>query len=346
MAKKSVRIFVLLVMVLLVWGSTLAFSATVFVYHRFGDDRYPSTNIEVEVFRTQLDLLKKQNYTVLSLGDMVSRLSKGEGFPEKTAGITVDDAYHSFLTGALPLLKEYGYTATLFVNTDAVGSTGYLSWDELRAIAGEGIEIGNHSASHPYMVNKAPGESDANWQERIRADIEKAQNRLKKELGFEPTLFAYPYGEYAPDVVDLVRSAGFLAAAAQQSGVVDLGVDRFALPRFPMGGPYATLDGFAEKLAMKALPVKVLSPSSPLIDERDPPLLTVDIQGEGIDLSRLRCFVQGQQEATIMPDSEVAGRYHIQAKEPLSGRRNKYTLTAPGNKDGRWYWFSQLWIKR
>jgi len=345
MAKRWVLRVLPLLLLLLFIGPPLAFSATVFVYHRFGDDRYPSTNIAIEVFRSQLDLLKAQDYTVMSLGEIVAHLERGEALPEKTAGLTIDDAYHSFLTGALPLLQEYGYGATLFVNTDAVGAKGYLSWDELRAISAAGIEMGNHSASHPYMVNRKEGEAKTAWKDRLLADIQKAQNALKRELGVEPQLFAYPYGEYSPEIVEIVHALGFRGAAAQQSGVIDRGVDRFTLPRFPMGGPYATLDGFAEKLPMKALPLKVVSPSSPVIEEQDPPLLVVDIEEGGIDLSRLRCFVQGQPEATISPDSEVTGRYHIQARAPLSGRRNKYTLTAPGKKDGRWYWFSQLWIK-
>lgn len=346
MSKRWAQRILPLLFLLFFVGPPLAYSATVFVYHRFGDDRYPSTNIALDVFRFQLELLKAQNYTVMSLGDIVAHLERGEALPEKTAGLTVDDAYRSFLTGALPLLQEYGYKATLFVNTDAVGAKGYLSWDELRAISAAGIEIGNHSASHPYMVNRKEGESETTWKERILADIRKAQDRLKLELGAEPQLFAYPYGEYSPEIIEIVAGLNFRGAAAQQSGVIDMGADRFTLPRFPMGGPYATLDGFAEKLPMKALPLKVVSPASPVIEEDDPPLLIVDIEEGAMDLSRLRCFVQGQPEATIRPDPEVTGRYRIQAMEPLSGRRNKYTLTAPGKKDGRWYWFSQLWIKR
>ncbi|BCA79827.1 polysaccharide deacetylase family protein [Desulfuromonas sp. AOP6] len=346
MPKQFSWVILPLLCVLFFVGPPLAFSATVFVYHRFGDERYPSTNIDLDVFRSQLDLLKAQNYTVMPLGEIVSHLESGGTFPEKTASLTVDDAYYSFLTGALPLLQEYGYKATLFVNTDAVGAKGYLSWDDLRAISKVGIEIGNHSASHPYMVNRKQGESEAAWNKRILADIRKAQSELTLELGVEPQLFAYPYGEYSPDIVEIVRSFGFKAAAAQQSGVIDVGVDRFTLPRFPMGGPYATLDDFTTKLSMKALPVDVLFPQSPIVDKEDPPLLVIDIQNGEVDLSRLRCFVQGQEEATITPDPIIAGRYRIQAKEPLSGRRNKYTLTAPGIKDGQWYWFSQLWIKR
>jgi hypothetical protein len=111
-----------------------------------------------------------------------------------------------------------------------------------------------------------------------------------------------------------------------------------------MGGPYATLEGFEQKAATKALPVQVISPTSPVVGEKNPPTLEIRIEGGGIDLTRLRCFVQGQEEGEITPVPGDAGRFRVRAVSPLAGRRNKYTLTAPGRGTGQWYWFSQLWV--
>ena len=72
--------------------------------------------------------------------------------------ITVDDAFRSFLTGAVPLLREYGYPATLFVNSGEMDGPDYLSWEELRRLAqGGSIEIGNHSAAHGYLLDRTEG---------------------------------------------------------------------------------------------------------------------------------------------------------------------------------------------
>lgn len=327
----------------LVATSVFAGQANVFVYHRFGDARYPSTNIAVDVFAAQLELLRKQNYTVLPLSELVGRLKAGDPLPERCAALTVDDAYDTFLTGAMPLLRRYGYPASLFVSTDSVGGVGYLGWDELRALRDEGVEIGNHTASHPYLLNRQEGESEAVWKERIRGDIERASAALRRELGGMSPVFAYPYGEYSPEVAKLVAELGFPGAMAQRSGVISPSADRYALPRFPMGGEYATLAGFREKLAMRPLEVRVVEPRSPVVGASNPPELIVEILSEEADPRGLRCFVQGQEGAVVRADPRHPGRYRVRARQPLAGRRNHYTLTAPG-KAGGWFWFSQLWV--
>ncbi len=336
--------FALLVLLAAVPLEALAGHASVFTYHRFGDDRYPSTNISTEVFAQQLQWLKQNDYAVLTLGDIVARLRAGTGLPERCAALTVDDGYRTFLTGAMPLLKHYGYPATVFVSTDSIGRRGYLSWDELRELAAQGIEVGNHAASHPYLVDMEKGERAEDWRSRIRGDIDRARQVLEQELGTPTPLFAYPYGEYSPEVVEIVKDLGFTAATAQQSGVVGEQADLYTLPRFPMGGGYATLEGFRDKLAMKPLPVTMQTPVSPLLEGENPPLLVVQIDSEEVDAGRLQCFVPGNNPCQISRDPEQPDRFRIRAQNPLSGRRSKYTLTAPGKRGGGWYWFSQLWI--
>jgi peptidoglycan/xylan/chitin deacetylase (PgdA/CDA1 family) len=318
--------------------------ANMFVYHRFGDARYPATNIAVEVFAKQLELLRTKEYTVLPLGDVVDRLAQGEPLPERCAVLTVDDAYESFLTGAMPLLRRYGYPVSLFVSTDSVGGAGYLNWAQLRALRDEGVEIGNHSASHPYLLDRQKGEDAVAWLARIRADIERASAALQRELGGMSRVFAYPYGEYSPEVAKLVGTLGFLGAVAQHSGVVEAESDLFALPRFPMGGAYATFVEFRDKLALRPLKLKVLSSASPVIEGKNPPELLVEISDSEVDLKGLRCFVGGQQGGILEPVPGHPGRYRVAATAPLEGRRSRYTLTAPG-RNGGWHWYSRLWIQ-
>jgi peptidoglycan/xylan/chitin deacetylase (PgdA/CDA1 family) len=342
----TIRILQALTLLLLAAGVCRAGEVSAFVYHRFGDARYPSTNISIQTFSDQLAWLKANDYRVLPLGDIVRRLRAGQPLPERCVVLTVDDAFRTFLTGAMPLLRHYGYPVTLFVSTDSVGGEDYLSWEDLRKLAREGVEIGSHTASHAYLVDRRKGETKKAWLSRVRGDILKAQEVLKKELGKAPALFAYPYGEYSPEIVEEVRDLGFAGAVGQQSGVIYQGSDLFLLPRFPMGGPYGTLRGFKEKAAMRALSLRVLSPESPIVNSKDnPPALVVKIDCPGADLSRLRCFVSGRAESAIKADPEVPGKFLVQATQPLTGRRSKYTLTAPALHGRSWYWFSQLWIR-
>lgn len=329
---------------LLATGAAWADQATVFVYHRFGDARYPSTNISIEVFEQQLAYLKQQQYQVLTLGEIVERMTAGEALPQRCVALTVDDAYESFLTGAMPVLRRYGYRATLFVNTDSVGAGSYLDWTQLRALAQEGIEIGNHSAAHPYFVSRQYRDPDG-WLAWARGDIERAQQAFKQQLSLAPALFAYPYGEYSPELAELVEQLGYRAAVAQQSGVLTPSLPRYHLPRFPMGGPFATFDGFLSKLKMAPMPLTVVSPAGPVISEQDPPVLRFKLDAGKVVLNSLRCYVQGQETVSVQVVDEAAGLYEVVARDPLAGRRNKYTLTAQ-RRDGRgWYWFSQLWLK-
>lgn len=320
--------------------------ANIFIYHRFGDARYPSTNISLEVFAEQLAWLKAQGRPVLPLGEVVHRLAAGEPLPEGCVVLTVDDAFRSFLESGMPLLRRYHFPVTLFVNTNAVGAPGYLTWDELRTLAAEGVEIENHSATHDYLLEHRRGEGGAAWRKRVKADIVRAQRVLSRELGRSPRLFAYPFGEFSPELEALVRQEGFEGAVGQQSGVVWGGSDRFAIPRFPMGGPYATLAGFRAKAGMRALRVQVLKPSSPVLAGQPdgPPQLRLRIDGTGIEKSGLSCFVQGENNCRVDAVAGAPEEVLVTAEKPLSGRRNKYTVTAPG-VGGKWYWFSQPWFQ-
>lgn len=316
--------------------------ASVFVYHRFGDSRYPSTNIELPVFKQQLEYLKQNHYVVLPLGDIVDRLKRGEELPNKCVAITVDDGYLTFLTGAIPLLKQYGFPSTLFINTDSVGGKSYLSWAQLRQLHQEGVEIGNHSASHPYFVSTEVNEP-LTWYANSLADITKASDAFSDHLDFKPQLFAYPYGEYSPQLEHLVEKLGFKAAVAQQSGAMTKDLSFYSLPRFPMGGPFATFNGFKSKLSMLPMPVIVQQPKGPVVQEQNPPELTFALQHQEIDLNSLRCYVQGQDPVSV--EEIDGGLFRVVAKQPLGGRRNKYTITAQ-SRDGRsWYWFSHLWVR-
>jgi peptidoglycan/xylan/chitin deacetylase (PgdA/CDA1 family) len=329
---------------LLLLGATQAIAdINVFIYHRFDEPRYPSTNISIEVFTSQLEYLKTEGYQVLPLSRIAQMVREGETLPDKAVGLCVDDAFESFARRALPLLQKYGFPATLFVNTDAVGTADYLDWTQLRDVMSKGVEIGNHTASHAYYVEMEEGESRAEWQKRISADIESSKAALKKHLGVEPEIFAYTYGEYSPAVIELIKGAGFKAAFAQQSGVVYSGSDIWTLPRFPMGGPYATMSGFLSKLKMTALATVTGEVVDPVIRELNPPQLRLVLRDEGMARGAINCFVQGGNSCRVERDPDNKGEILILAEKPLTGRRNKYTLTAQG-RDGRWNWFSQLWI--
>lgn len=308
----------------------------VFVYHRFGNGKYPSTNISLENFEQHLSYLKDNDFVVLSFGEAIDYINNPEiAFHQKVACITVDDGYKTFIRNGLPLLQKYGFTATVFINSESVGGGTYMNWDELKQIHEQGIEIGNHSHSHAYFLNTAKSDRSKHFRE----DVLTCYEQINTHLGFYPDVFAYPYGEFDPDMKLELKSMAFKGAAAQNSGIMH-DYDDFAIPRFPMAGPYVKLEGFIEKANMKALRIEKSLPESFVLENENPPNLNISITSKSADLSRLNCFIS---EGCDLNLNEMT--VTIKAKKPLTKRRTLYTITAPAQEGKGWYWFSHLWIQ-
>jgi peptidoglycan/xylan/chitin deacetylase (PgdA/CDA1 family) len=271
-------------------------------------------------------------------------LRQGEPLPQRCAVISIDDGYRTFLTDGWPLLRQYGYPATLFVSTDTVGGGDYLSWQELSQLQTDGVEIGNHSASHAYLLDRLPDENASDWRVRVTEELKRSRIAFEKHLGSSPNLFAYPYGEYSSELKGLIEAAGFTAAFGQQSGVITAAQDFFALPRFPVGGSYSDPAEFRSKLFMEGLEVSRSHTQDTVIKEENPPILKLYLNVESVDESTLRCFVPGQAECLLKEIPGAAGGYEVRARTQLVGRRSKYTVTASDSYGRTWYWYSHLWV--
>ncbi|MFP4040544.1 MAG: polysaccharide deacetylase family protein [Desulfosudaceae bacterium] len=312
------------------------------MYHHFGlEDKYPSTSVSRDQFEKHLDYLKKHDHTVLTLGQALDLLSSDKPLPEKTTVITIDDGYDSIWEIALPLLEKYGYTATVFVSTKLVGGGSYLDWEQIQALQDKGFEIGNHSHSHAYFLNRPAGERAEAFEEDLLISHEK----FRRHLGGLPELYAYPFGEYDPAIMAVLKEHGYKAAAAQRSGVIYEGSERFALPRFPMNLNYGEMEGFAEKMEMNALGVVEAVPESPVVGHQNPPTLMLRIDNSELNPEGLQCFVAGQENCHLEKSSRN-GLISVQAraKKELTSRRTLYTVTAPSKDGSKWFWYSYLWV--
>lgn len=317
--------------------------AVVFMYHRFGDDRYPSTNIRLEQFDAQLDYLQKKGYSVWPLSKIVRHIKEGRPLDEKTVALTIDDAYTSVYANAHERLKAKGYPYTVFVNTSSVdvGSKNYMTWDQMRIMQKEGAEFANHSSTHDYLMPKESDE-EAEWQERVKREIEHAQKRLHEELGEStnenPRLLSYPFGEYTLKSAEFIESLGYIGVT-QSSGPIGQSTDTKAVPRFPMSESFADMEGFLVKLNTLAFPIKEATPKEPMVvKSQNPPSLKLSFERP---IKNMGCYnARGEAiDVRWVSDTEAL----IQAKERLEAPRDKYTCTAPA-QDGRWYWYSHLWI--
>jgi len=333
------RLKALCLLLLLAFGIALpsasyaADSATVFMYHRFGEEEYPTTNVRLDQFEAHIQELVNGPYTVWPLPKILDRLKKGKALPENTVAITIDDAYLSVYEKAWPRLKRYNLPFTLFVATDAVDrkNPNYMSWQQIRELKRKGATIGSQTASHGRMINKTPDQN--------RAEIAKSNDRFKEELNFRPTLFAYPFGEYSSAVLEVIKNSGFDAAFGQHSGAFDGGSNLLELPRFAINEQYGDLDRFKLAANTLALPIREITPSNPLLSKStNPPAFGFTLDQDVGSLKGLNCFASGQDK----PDITILGENRVEirlkkAYNPGRGRIN-CTLSAGNNK---WYWLGR-----
>lgn len=317
-------------------------SAVVFMYHRFAEAKYPSTNITLEQFKYQLDYLESNNYNVWSLSKIINYINNKQTLPPKTVALTIDDAYLSVYTNAYPMLKSKNFPYTVFVNTNSIDykSKNYMSWNMMKEMQNNGAEFANHSLSHEYLLPKVD-ETDEVWEKRFRNEVEKAQQRLQEELGDDtnknPKLFSYPFGEYNLKMTQVLKELGYIGIS-QVSGAIGENSDMLALRRFPMAEAYATKSGFKTKLNTLVMPIESVSQKEPVIKQGTSPKLRLKLKEP---LKNLRCFISSGEviELKWLSKTEI----EITANKPIKPPRDKYTCTAPAG-NSKWYWYSHLWI--
>ncbi|MER5945899.1 polysaccharide deacetylase family protein [Streptomyces sp. NPDC001904] len=182
-------------------------------------------------FAEQMEVLADHRCTVLTTAELAAIWRAGRALPDRPVLITFDDGYEGVHRHALPVLARHGFAATLFVSTGWLrgahdiggGLDTMLDWDQVRALAGQGVEIGGHSHTHPQL-DQIP-DDDLEFELRICREI------VTDELGVAPVSFAYPYGHSDRRVRGAVRAAGFAQSLAVGNGLARRRQGPYALRR-------------------------------------------------------------------------------------------------------------------
>ena len=209
--------------------SSLFADAHIFVYHRFGDSRYPSTNTSIKELIKEFEYLKKHHYKVISLDKLITLLKEQKDLNDKYVVITIDDGFKSFYENGLKIFKKYNYPFTLFIATKPIEKKfkDFMNWSEVNNCSQYGT-IAFHSHSHPHLTHLTNKE--------IIKDTKIGMKLFKKHLGFRPKYYAYPYGEYDDRVKKIIKSFGFDAIFNQNIGAIDKTSDIFDLDRIALVG--------------------------------------------------------------------------------------------------------------
>lgn len=317
-------------------------------YHHISDETPGITSVSPALFQQHLDFLLKNDHVVMPLEEVITSLKIGIDLPEKCVALTIDDAYVSAYTEAYPRIVRYEFPLTVFVSSEAVdrGLDTHLSWEQMREMQMHGISFQNHSHSHGHLIRQREEEESDDWEQRIAADIQTAQNRIEDELGSSPTLFAYPYGEYNEALKKTVESMG-LIGFGQQAGPLWRQADFTALPRFPLASIYARMRAFAKKVASRPLPITGAFPEDPVVplDEWHPSL-TLIFDPNVSDTRKLTCYLNGSSKVGYDWLDQPAGAVVVTPRGRLNVGRNRLACTLPLSGEEGLAWYSHSWIRR
>ena len=289
----------------------------------------------MEIFKEQMMTIKNLGYDFLDPKNLIEEYDKPKN--TKKILITIDDGFKSFYNEAWPFLKKNKIPFILFVSTEPVGKRGYMSWDEIKEIDKSSFGyIGHHSHTHKYLI-----EMD---NKSFIKDIETATKIFKNELGYVPSIFSYPFGEYSLFMKNYI-SKNFELGFGQHSGIIDLNKDKFELPRFPINEKYGEIKRFSTLMKTLPLKFKKISPEDRyLLQSKNPPRVNIEFYENIKNLNQLNCF-SNEGNKWRNSNIEFIGQYVLEIKiaEKFVGERGRINCSLK-EKNGFWRWLGIQYV--
>ncbi len=298
------------------------------MYHRFEENKYPSTNIKIDAFKKHIDIIQDNKLKFLNPKNFDYEFKKVS--KEKKILLTIDDAFSSFYLNAWPILKEKQIPFLLFVSTETVGKKGYMSWNEIISLSKEDfVLIGNHSHSHEYLTKFKF--------EDFKKDIDISIEIFQNKLDYSPNFFSYPFGEFSLDQKNYISNK-FDYAFGQHSGVIDLNKDKYELPRFPINEKYGDFERFNFLINLLPIQYKSIIPDDKFIyDHNNPPFMKIEFFEEQKNIKLINCF---SNEGGNWKNSKLNYKdstIEVIFTEKFLPRRGRVNCSMQ-DKDG-WRWF-------
>lgn len=163
------------------------------------------------VFDAQLAYIQSEGYTPVSLEVVAKHFTDKTKLPDKPIVLTFDDGWKNQYTNALPILQKYGMKGTFFIFTDGPGGHSFVSWEQVASLAAMGMEIGDHTETHPYLFKITD-------QKKLNTEIITSKETLEKKLGFSIKVFATPFSKTSEAIEKTAKAAGYIAARTESYG--------------------------------------------------------------------------------------------------------------------------------
>ncbi|KAA8671988.1 polysaccharide deacetylase family protein [Clostridium sp. HV4-5-A1G] len=199
-------------------------SIPVLYYHSIDYEKGNELRIPKEKFREEMKFLRDNGYTTLTMNEFYNFLAYNKPIPKKSVVITLDDGYEDNYENAFPILKEFGFKATIFIITGAIDNEkNILTSSQLREMEHYGIDIESHTVNHDKL-------DKLTYNEQL-STLKNSKNFLEKLLGKRVNYIAYPYGEWNGDTVKAVKAAGYKLAFTTASGWANKNEGLYTLSR-------------------------------------------------------------------------------------------------------------------
>ena len=306
------------------------------MYHRFEENKYPSTNIKKEIFIEQLNEINNLGIKFINYKKF-SEVIKNN-IDKNYILLTIDDAFESFYKNGWPILKEKKIPFILFVSTREIGKHGYMTWEQIKEVEKSNLgTIGNHSHSHEYMVD---------WEDdKIKSDLNNSIKIFKKELGYSPSVFSYPFGEYSNNFKKIVLDFNFDFAFGQHSGVIDPTKNFLELPRFPINEKYGELKRFKSILKTLPFPYEKITPEDRYLNKNNnPPIIKIKFFENLINVKKINCY---SNEGNIWKKSNIQfitdNELKILLREKFKSERGRINCSLQ-EKNGKWRWLGIQYV--
>ena len=218
-----------LILIAIVCGSFLfwvsqQYTVPILDYHSFEDIEWSPT-VTSENFSRQLEYIKKKGYDVITLDELVEGIRSGRRFKKNKVVITIDDGYSDNFKYAYPALKKFGFPATVFIIAAFIGEDpDYLTWDEVKVMANDGISFGSHTVNHLCLENVLDDEV-------LEEEIAGSKKLIERKLGKPVDYFCYPVGAFTEKAKKVVIESGYKAAFTTNRGLAKLNKDLYELRR-------------------------------------------------------------------------------------------------------------------
>lgn len=261
-------------------------------YHQFGektDKGIATYRVNPREFRWQLQWIKDQGWTPVTLDQVIAFYGKGQSLPDKSVLITFDDGFRSVFEVGYPILREFGYPGVFFVYTDFVRGKGALALrlEDLDAMASGKVELESHSQTHPNMALWKDFDPPAKYAEEVKREVGGSRAFLMERFKTPVEAFAYPYGVFNDEIMEAVKAAGYKLAFTVNPGTNDATIDPLEIRRelVTIGTKH---ERFASFFGPKVLHLEGLTPrdgavlddlkpvvEAKILDDLDPKTLTL-----------------------------------------------------------------------